>query len=411
MLGQEKALVEHSLTRLEGASGESNIDVKLIAEIIKRSHLKYKQLGLDPKDTTADELYQALINLVALHDKFLAKQFNIEAGESIETSLTKIKAAALKLYGRKSVWSLRHNVAKKLISQTPPQGVMSALGYRSVDSMLKREPVEHILAGVRIFEDGAWQKQFFSSYSSLQPSDFESRVVNVTQPEASRWLKGSNNFISTRRHNIVKVEELGTVVILPLEEASFDGLTITFLSLILQYLAEVRAYSSYAKLKQVQSNFGQLIADSLVNQSLEPVKVAGQAFHWDIVHKFFGSSERQGESDLFGPQIQPDDLLHEPFEQTLFKVEPALHFWSDVSYVGVAYDDTVVSLNLLDVALNYLNHSNLAESSTDFLARSLWQELAFRYLENGSVQDQLAHQFESSSDNELANDISGEVFA
>ena len=41
------------------------VDVRLIADILSKAHLVMRRLGLDPNDTTAEEVYYALISAVA----------------------------------------------------------------------------------------------------------------------------------------------------------------------------------------------------------------------------------------------------------------------------------------------------------------------------------------------------------
>lgn len=53
-------LFSDGLIRLEKMSGNHGVDVKLIADIISKSHEIMKALGLDIKDTTAQELYYSL---------------------------------------------------------------------------------------------------------------------------------------------------------------------------------------------------------------------------------------------------------------------------------------------------------------------------------------------------------------
>jgi len=54
-------LFSAGLVQLEKTSGNSGIDTRLIADILEKAHIVMRQLGLDTKDTTAHELYQALI--------------------------------------------------------------------------------------------------------------------------------------------------------------------------------------------------------------------------------------------------------------------------------------------------------------------------------------------------------------
>jgi ribokinase len=50
-----------ALRKLEKASGYSGVDVALIGEILADAHAVMRKLGLDPADTTAYELYRALL--------------------------------------------------------------------------------------------------------------------------------------------------------------------------------------------------------------------------------------------------------------------------------------------------------------------------------------------------------------
>lgn len=52
------------LAQLEKATGHSGIDVRLIADIIEKSHHVMRKLGLDINDTTGHELYLSLMSAV-----------------------------------------------------------------------------------------------------------------------------------------------------------------------------------------------------------------------------------------------------------------------------------------------------------------------------------------------------------
>lgn len=78
LVGADTQLMREVFRRLEVQSGEPGIDVRLTGEIYGKLHMKMRALGLDPNDTTPHELYQALLNLTALHDEFLAKRLNVQ---------------------------------------------------------------------------------------------------------------------------------------------------------------------------------------------------------------------------------------------------------------------------------------------------------------------------------------------
>lgn len=52
------------LAKLEKSAGDSGVDARLIADILEKAHIVMRHLGLDTKDTTARELYQALMACV-----------------------------------------------------------------------------------------------------------------------------------------------------------------------------------------------------------------------------------------------------------------------------------------------------------------------------------------------------------
>lgn len=60
LLGNDHPLFAHNLKELETASGGSGIDARLVGDIIEKAHGIMRELGLDPVDTTASELYNAL---------------------------------------------------------------------------------------------------------------------------------------------------------------------------------------------------------------------------------------------------------------------------------------------------------------------------------------------------------------
>lgn len=60
LLQAEEPMFTTALRQLERATGHSGVDVRLISDIITRAHHVMRQIGLDPADTTADELYHAL---------------------------------------------------------------------------------------------------------------------------------------------------------------------------------------------------------------------------------------------------------------------------------------------------------------------------------------------------------------
>ncbi|MDR2336876.1 MAG: hypothetical protein LBE03_02110 [Candidatus Nomurabacteria bacterium] len=67
LLGENEPKFSVDLEYLAKKSLKPNVDLKLINELRKRSLLMLKQLGLDPHDTTLEELFMALNSFYAIN--------------------------------------------------------------------------------------------------------------------------------------------------------------------------------------------------------------------------------------------------------------------------------------------------------------------------------------------------------
>lgn len=378
LLGTPATLFTSDLKRLEKASGETSADVRLHAEIVAQAQLKIRELGLDPADTTPKELYHALIGLIGRHDEFLAGRIGSDDPADVAALLPKIRQTALQLTQPKTAWVLKPAVAKRLLKAQPPKALQKSLGYKSLDSMLKREPVAELFAGLEMVQSAAWLKKFRAAYAELTHMDFETRPIEIRQLEGTKWQAAAKQYVARRRHILLTVRELGTVVVLPVPLKRLPGLTITLLPQLLYHLNEIRLYSSFYKSHQMQPGLGATIAASLAADEGNHVRLAGHKVHWRVVQRHFGQSGRYPEA--LEPHVQPEDISWRKTEELLFKLEPALHFWHALDFVAVRTSGEPVSLNLMDNALNYLNKLPYGRRTYQHFRDGLWNELYARYM-------------------------------
>lgn len=73
LLASDHPLFLMNISRLEKATGNAGVDVRLIGEIADRANHAMHELGLDPANTTAHELYMALTGIVR-HNESRAKE-------------------------------------------------------------------------------------------------------------------------------------------------------------------------------------------------------------------------------------------------------------------------------------------------------------------------------------------------
>ena len=370
-----------ALKQLERESGEAGRDAQLIGDIAFKMNKAVCDLGLDFQDTTGRELYAAHLAHVANADERLQRLLGIAQTNDVVDTISRVIQAVEKLAASKSCWVLKRSCAKKVLKSTPPKKLMKHLGYRSIDSMLKHEPIDELFAVVRFFEDETWLHAYGRLLKQVKPSDFETRAVSILSIQKTKYAVLSERHSDQHGFVVMHAKEVGVVAVLSLEPKWPKGMTLAMLVFILQNLQEVRLFSALFKLKQVASHFGEVVARSVTNDTLRAVTLAGQNVDWRVVQRHLGySDDSYVQSEVFQPHIQPEDLQIGTIERILAAVDPNFTFWGGLEYVGKRYDDGIASFNILDACLNLVNSIPFEKSSNQHFHDSLWNELLLRYI-------------------------------
>lgn len=395
LLGAFEPMFGHALKQLEKGTGNQSVDVHLTAEIIAKANKKTRELGLDPKDTTGQELYQALLGLVKKHDEFLAARVGGKDPMDVQDLLPRIKKFVENIDMPKKVWVLKPSVAKRLIKSMPPKNVMKHLGYKSVDSMVKREHIGEIFGSLRFAEDPAWLNGFLDKYKKLTPADFESRDLEIILMDAEKWGVLTHQFVSKKRHNLTHLKEMGVILMLPMPVSQMRGVTITAMPLLLHYINEIRLYSAYFKMQQVKPNFGEILVSTLIADPGKHAVIAGQHIHWRVIQRYFGKLEHESHPEVFEPHVQPEDLHWRKAEETLYRIEPALHFWHDMDYAAILDEKKPITFNLMDVAISYVNGLHYEQRVYYHFREALWNEIFMRYMGQKTLENQILKQLDN----------------
>ncbi len=397
LLGAIEPMFSLSIRELEQVSGQPGQDIRLTAEIIGKVHLRTRELGLDPKDTTGPELYEALVQLAKRHDQFLLKVIGAPRPSRVEDVVPRVVELFESLDLPRSVWTLKPASARKLLKKMPPKRLMKQLGYKSVDSMLKREAISELFAGLRLVESQAWLDKFIHSYKYLTASDFELRRLQVIQLDAKRWGAIAPGYVARRHHHLTHLKELGVIAIVPMPMSELPGICLSTLLLLLHYANELRLYSTWFKFHQLRPQFGNILVDTLLHDPNNAAIVAGQHLHWRVVQRYYGRQTHHPE--IFEPHIQAEDLLWRQAEDVLYRIEPALKFWQDMDYVGAMQPAGVpVSFNLMDMCVNYCNHLPYSGRVAYHLRTALWNEIFMRYLGQQTIEQQLLKQLDTNNE-------------
>jgi hypothetical protein len=186
LLGEEEDRVTAQINMLEEKNGYPSHDVRHLAENVQKTRFKVADLGLDPNDTTAEELFHALMvkfekdsNVFDIYFNAKSLDFNKRLSKAIDIVAKNIELP--------QQWALKNSVSKDLLRKNLPKKLMKKLGYRSVESFLKRENLSEILLAAEQIESLTWQKTFSKAVSKLSQTDFELRELKFLQLNKQKW--------------------------------------------------------------------------------------------------------------------------------------------------------------------------------------------------------------------------------
>lgn len=395
----------HGLQKLEAANGHPSHDIRVSAQVMHASKLKMQQLGLDPTDTTPEELYRALQQRVAEDDARLNHVLRTRAATHVSAEAEVVSGmihVLQELPDSKRCYALKGSTLKAMVKKQPPKKAMKALGYRSLASFLKHESPVLILSAAWLTEDRSWKNKLFDQYQKLSPSDFENRHITLVQPTSKKWRSLAESTVARQRHNLLSFNELGAIVFLPLSHAAPAGSTTVSLSLALHELNEIRAASAFLKLCQVRSDFGLLVKSAASNEAHLDSKMLDEPVKWNLIQRYYTQITNHKKEQVFEPHLELEDIAWHPIEQTLSSIEPRFAFWHESAHVGTLHGDKPVSMNVVDAALSYCNGLPYPQRVSHYFQRSLWHELQLRYLRHDSVEQSVMKQLQPEFATELA---------
>jgi hypothetical protein len=402
-MGVAEPAFRTQLQRLERAAGLPGADIRLMMEILNETRSKIRDLGLDPHDTTGQELYAALKTRLLKDEIQVRAALNIRADGTPQSVLEAACAHLQKLKLPTQTFVVKQSVMRTMVKKLQPKATMKKLGYRSMDSMIKHEPAAQLLAAVSIVESPEWQRRRVEAYKKLKPRDFEVKKATFLLPASKRWPEIAAEYTAHHKHNLLTIPELGAVVMLPLEH-DLSALGITTLLLAVSSINDMRSIGSYLKLQQFKPDFGKVFADAMLYEPITSAELAGAPLPWKMVQWFYGRGHSQYFPEAFEPHVQPEDLSWHDAEAMLAQLSPALEFWQGSQLLALLEDTHTVSLNMLDVALSVCNGLDYGQRIVHHMRTTLSRELMARYLHQENLQALLLGKLDEQLVPELAFD-------
>ncbi len=393
------------LRQLEQVGGHQNTDIKLSVEVIQAAKDKIARLGLDKHDTSAMELYHTLQSRLNADDIRLERSLRTRAAThvSAESNLMDGILHALESDARSvNSFAIKQTVLKRNLKKTPPKRLLKQLGYRSLDAMIRNEPIAALIAVAHLVESAAWKRSWLDGYKKLKTADFENRAALVLCPRSSRWEAITQKIIAERSHTVLGLPELAAVVLLPLPAERPQGMVVASVALALQELNSIRSASSYLRASQMQGDFAARVRDVANGNVQLSTPVLHQALTWQLVQQYFARTKANLSEDIFGPYAQAEDFNWRSVELRLSELCPSMEFWVNNTFLSFIHEGHVVSLNVLDAAINSCNDLAYELRTSLYAQQALWHELTLRYLDRESLEAAVASLLQPKIAKEMA---------
>lgn len=385
ILGVEESAFRLGLQRLESVAGAPRADIRLMLQIEQNVRAKLCALGLEATGTTGPELFRALEERLKADEARVRTALHLADAATSSDILAAVQGHLTKQATAAPVFAIKPTALRSILKKLKPKATMKALGYRSMESMFKHEPVPQLLAATQIAEGAEWQRARLEAYGKLQAKDFELRKVSYLLPTAKRWPDLARAYAARHKHNMIVLPETGSVVFLPLE-ITLPGLAIVTILLAGEALNTIRSRSALLKLQQVRPDFGAVVQSVAQAEPMTDIEFGGQKLSWKLIHWFYGSQHAPHYPELFEPHLQQEDFHWQQSHTMLEKLDHELGFWRDGHELALLDRHDAVSLNILDVALGLCNGLDYGNRLVHSMREALSRELMARYLHHANLQ-------------------------
>ncbi len=385
LLGHSGASFRLGLQQLERSAGCPSHDIRLAASVLQTTQTKLHELGLDRHDTTGRELYAALGRRLEHDETRLAVALRGQSPESddpIAHVARTLKAAC----AGQNCFALKNSTAKKLLRTYVPRRTMKALGYRSVDSLLKHEAVAQLFAAASLLESDAWSKRMIGAYARLQQTDFEVRALRIEHPTSSRWQQLAETVVALKKHHILSFKELGAVVLLPLPAERPPLVVLTTTVLAVHAVNSIQAASTFLKLHQTRQEFGPIVQQIVIGEPTLRTRLLDMPVSWHVVQRYYAQTGHQRAAQVFEPVVHAEDFVWHSVESVVADIDASLSYWRGTGHLALMHDGQVVSCNLTDAVLSYCNGLPFAKRLRHNFQHALHTELMLMYLSHERLE-------------------------
>ena len=372
------------ISNLEDSTNKPKHDLKLFSDIKKAIYYKIKELNLDPFDSNGLEIYHALNLKLEEVDKDLVKYLRTKSAHYISAEANLSSGLLLFLNDLTKdlkVLGVKNVFYKKYLKANPPKNSLRLLGYRSIDSLIKREPMELLLITINRMESNSYLNKLYAYYKSIKITDFEERPIRIIKA-SKKYQPIISQICSLINKDFVLSLETSSIVINEIDNQPIKGQTTKALVEILDDILLLQSISSYLKLSEFRPDFALRATEIFEHEPTIYSPLHDLHLPFKLIHKLSNQYLSSINSDItFNQEIKLLD-----FKQLLPHIINGFKYFIDSDHLYFSHDSDHVSFNVLDVANNLMHNKEFSERSIQNLRRSLNNELMGRYLKKDHLE-------------------------
>ncbi|MEX2014313.1 MAG: hypothetical protein WD885_00050 [Candidatus Saccharimonadales bacterium] len=258
---------------------------------------------------------------------------------------------------------------------------MKILGFRSVDSLLKREPAIQTLVLAKMIEGVGWQENYINQAGAMTNSDFDEQKINFNIISPSRLVSLKKSKIDLRRV-VFSSEESADIIIAP-PGWRFEGDVMFYFDTIINHINGIISRSAFYRFKGLQPDFFETLKDIREN-GFKKASFINWPIRWSAV---MHSIQHHGNRRL-AQRLDLNVPAHELFGLSAEREMQRFGVWEK----GFAYGDktgSIMSTHLSDAIINAINKNDFENSYNEFGKNRLSDELFSRYLAHYEVIDDI----------------------
>jgi hypothetical protein len=374
LLGISEREMATRVARLEHICAKAGVDARLTADIIAGIRKYSKTIGLDPADTTVDELYFGLQKQARMLEDEFKKAAKFTSETDSPAVVEKLSKLANGYFKNDIMWLPKSSVMKKVLELVIPKKTLKLLGYRSISSYLKREDPFELYVIAKHVEDDSWAHQIEARMRRLLPKDFEEQSVKsivISQKHAQKMRVHSEIF----KGLILPCEQMGLVIIFSDMPSKQPGSVLLGFVLLLMALQRTSYLASFQHVYLADNGLDFMPKLLEIKLPSKMVSVGGLNVSWQSLYRIL--------SEGYGSRLESDFLVTDfrwnSLESILTTIVPSAEVWIGSHILGVQSREGILSLHLLDVLANLVQKRSIAQSHSKYLKDSLINEFEYRY--------------------------------